>query len=173
MYNINFFRSQLGQAAIASIAAMATFVVLSSHTPSSTLILVMRVSVISAHLGALRVQEACGGRTPDVAQTPVRPAEVKKRLEDTAPGPTQGVCKVAEDYHRMTILFSDICGFTAYSKTVEAEKVPRRARRARHLETLPNVLDSVRERWRRLPGSKAAPQGVQRPEHPSALPKTP
>ena len=31
MYNINFFRSQLGQAAIASIAAMATFVVLSSH----------------------------------------------------------------------------------------------------------------------------------------------
>ena len=31
MYNINFFRSQLGQAAIASIAAMATFVVLSSQ----------------------------------------------------------------------------------------------------------------------------------------------
>ncbi|MBX7483768.1 hypothetical protein [Qipengyuania qiaonensis] len=31
MYNRNFFRSQLGQAAIASIAAMATFVVLSSQ----------------------------------------------------------------------------------------------------------------------------------------------
>ena len=31
MYNINFFRSQLGQAAIASIAAMATFVLLSSQ----------------------------------------------------------------------------------------------------------------------------------------------
>ena len=29
MYNRSFFRSQLGQAAIASIAAMATFVVLS------------------------------------------------------------------------------------------------------------------------------------------------
>ena len=35
MYNINFFRSQLGQAAIASIAAMATFVVLSSHITSA------------------------------------------------------------------------------------------------------------------------------------------
>ena len=30
MYNRSFFRSQLGQAAIASIAAMATFVLLSS-----------------------------------------------------------------------------------------------------------------------------------------------
>ena len=36
MYNINFFRSQLGQAAIASIAAMATFVVLSSHVTVTT-----------------------------------------------------------------------------------------------------------------------------------------
>ena len=36
MYNINFFRSQLGQAAIASIAAMATFVVLSSHITVTT-----------------------------------------------------------------------------------------------------------------------------------------
>ncbi len=31
MYNVNFLRSQLGQAALASIAAMATFALLSSH----------------------------------------------------------------------------------------------------------------------------------------------
>lgn len=31
MYNRSFFRSQLGQAAMASIAAMITFAVLSSH----------------------------------------------------------------------------------------------------------------------------------------------
>ena len=36
MYNRSFFRSQLGQAAIASIAAMATFVVLSSQIAVTT-----------------------------------------------------------------------------------------------------------------------------------------
>jgi hypothetical protein len=36
MYNPSFFRSQLGQAAIASIAAMATFVVLSSQIAVTT-----------------------------------------------------------------------------------------------------------------------------------------
>ena len=36
MYNINFFRSQLGQAAIASISAKGTFVVVSTHITVTT-----------------------------------------------------------------------------------------------------------------------------------------
>ncbi len=49
MYSRSFFRSQLGQAAIASIAAMATFVVLSSHivvtTPTPVLATVQQVEI--------------------------------------------------------------------------------------------------------------------------------
>lgn len=66
----------------------------------------------------------------DVRQTELRakrlmeemmPVQIRKRLSDSSQLTNDH--RIADEYHRMVLLFSDIAGFTAYSKTVEPEKV--------------------------------------------------
>jgi len=49
------------------------------------------------------------------------PVQIRKRLSDKSQLSSDH--RIADEYHRMVLLFSDIAGFTAYSKTVEPEKV--------------------------------------------------
>merc|ERR1719359_1356458 len=48
--------------------------------------------------------------------------QIRRRMaNDAASGGSAS--RVADVYHSHVLLFSDICGFTAYSKSVEPEKV--------------------------------------------------